>query len=37
MPTGVPSDYGFSYPVDYEIELKSKDEAIQAIEACVVA
>tara|TARA_Y100000361_G_scaffold53673_1_gene46908 strand:+ start:431 stop:1339 length:909 start_codon:yes stop_codon:yes gene_type:complete len=37
MPTGVPSDYGFSYPVDYEIELKSKDEAIQAIEACVTA
>ena len=33
MPTEQPKDGGYSFPVDYEIELKDKDDAIMAIEA----
>ncbi len=33
MPSDSPKDYGHSYPVDYDIELKAKDDAIRAIEA----
>tara|TARA_R100000008_G_scaffold84570_1_gene72325 strand:- start:640 stop:1476 length:837 start_codon:yes stop_codon:yes gene_type:complete len=33
MPTELPRDGGYSFPVDYEIELKDKDDAIMAIEA----
>ena len=34
MPTGLPKDGGISFAVDYDIELKSKDDAITAIEYC---
>ncbi len=34
MPTELPKNGGYSFPVDYEIELKGKDEAITAIEYC---
>ena len=34
MPTGLPKDGGHSFAVDYDIELKSKDDAITAIEYC---
>ena len=30
MPVSKPDDYGMSFPVDYDIELKSKDDAILA-------
>jgi hypothetical protein len=32
MPTSKPNDYGFSMPVDYDIELKQKDIAIAALD-----
>ena len=32
MPTELPKDGGYSFPVDYDIELKCKDDAIRAIE-----
>lgn len=32
MPTSKPNDYGFSMPVDYDIELKQKDFAIAALD-----
>jgi len=32
MPTKLPKDGGYSFPVDYDIELKAKDDAIRAIE-----
>ena len=32
MPTSKPDDYGMSFPVDYDIELKSKDDAILALD-----
>ena len=31
MPVSKPDDYGMSFPVDYDIELKSKDDAILAL------
>ena len=31
MPVSKPDDYGMSFPVDYDIELKSKDHAIAAL------
>ena len=31
MPASKPDDYGMSFPVDYDIELKSKDDAILAL------
>jgi UV DNA damage endonuclease len=34
MPTELPKDGGHSFAVDYDIELKSKDHAITAIEYC---
>jgi UV DNA damage endonuclease len=34
MPTELPRDGGYSFAVDYDIELKSKDDAITAIEYC---
>jgi UV DNA damage endonuclease len=34
MPTELPKDGGHSFAVDYDIELKSKDDAITAIEYC---
>ena len=33
MPTELPRNGGYSFPVDYEIELKDKDDAIMAMEA----
>ncbi len=33
MPTGLPKDGGYSFAVDYDIELKSKDDAIEAFAA----
>ena len=35
MPTELPKDGGYSFPVDYEIELKDKDDAIMALETCL--
>ena len=35
MPTELPKDGGYSFPVDYDIELKWKDDAIRAIETAV--
>ena len=32
MPVSKPDDYGMSFPVDYDIELKSKDDAILALD-----
>tara|TARA_Y100001963_G_scaffold56297_1_gene78782 strand:+ start:1153 stop:2052 length:900 start_codon:yes stop_codon:yes gene_type:complete len=32
MPASKPDDYGMSFPVDYDIELKSKDDAILALD-----
>ena len=37
MPTELPKDGGYSFPVDYDIELKHKDDAIRAIETCPVS
>ena len=33
MPVSKPNDYGMSFPVDYDIELKSKDDAILAFDS----
>ncbi len=32
MPASKPDDYGMSFPVDYDIELKSNDDAILALD-----
>ena len=37
MPSKLPKDGGFSFPVDYDVELKAKDDAIRAIETCPIS
>ena len=32
MPSELPKDGGYSFPVDYDVELKAKDDAIHALE-----